>query len=55
MTVALLAAGTVAGYLALRRAGRQPSAVPAGPAGQPAAGDTVPAGPSAAASTPAGR
>src|SRR5262245_17826636 len=65
VTVALLAAGTVVGYLALRRVGGQPSAVPAGrpgdqpsavpagrPAGQPAAGDTVPAGPSAAAATP---
>src|SRR5215470_816919 len=39
VTVALLAAGTVVGYLALRRAGGQPGPVPAGrPAGEPAAG-----------------
>jgi EmrB/QacA subfamily drug resistance transporter len=69
VTVALLAAGTVVGYLALRRAGGQPSAAPAGrpgdqpsvvPAGRP--GDqpsAVPAGraagrPAAGGTVPAG-
>jgi predicted MFS family arabinose efflux permease len=53
VTVALLAAGTVVGYLALRRAGSQPGAVPsAQPASQPAASDAGPATPSAAAAIP---
>jgi EmrB/QacA subfamily drug resistance transporter len=60
VTVALLAAGAVIGFLALRRAGSRPAATPAGlpvsqapadgPAGQPAPGDTARAGHSAVAS-----
>jgi hypothetical protein len=40
VTVALLAAGAIIGYLALRSTGRQPAVAPAGgPVSQPAAGD----------------
>ena len=42
VTVTLLAAGAIIGYLALRRAGEPASAAPAGlPAGQPPAGDAA--------------
>jgi EmrB/QacA subfamily drug resistance transporter len=49
VTVALVAAGAVIGYLALRRADSQPAAASAGPAAdQPAAGEIVRAGHGAA-------
>ena len=49
VTVALLAAGAIIGYLALRPTGSQPAVAPAaGPVSQPVAGDDAPAGQSVA-------